>query len=263
MSSRTESHIPENEKDYISDYMARAFDRHDLGSFVATGCLVSLSIKTFTFQEINTTLPHMTFSAYTAVHLLPQYEKDPLSHRLFFRSIMDRTPLAGGLFTTTTNRNVFATRWPPGVADKTMDFDWRSGNDASFDTWVARCGGREAVQNRLEKYAQPWDTETDKIYGKGGTLQHIRGMWLGCNPDNQQTGHARAIHEANVNEADKLGCKVIFGSYRKNVPIYKRIGARPVGNEFHVDYPAPPEYGTDWQDVHVMEGGGKNVPSKL
>lgn len=31
----------ESEKDYISDYMARAFDRHDIGSYVATGCLVS------------------------------------------------------------------------------------------------------------------------------------------------------------------------------------------------------------------------------
>lgn len=34
---------------------------------------------------------------------------------------------------------------------KTLDLDWRSGNDDNLDTWVARCGGTAHVKDRLER----------------------------------------------------------------------------------------------------------------
>ncbi|KAL7009746.1 hypothetical protein EMMF5_000654 [Cystobasidiomycetes sp. EMM_F5] len=224
------THLTEDEKEYISAYMARAFDRTDPESYVATGKL---------------------------------YEEDPLSHKLFFRSIIDRTILAGGLFTTSKDRNVFATRWLPGVAMKTLDLDWRSGNDDNLDTWVARCGGTAHVKDRLERFYGPGRKESDRVYGPNGSLKHLRGNWLGCNPDFQQNGYARAVHESNIREANKLGRKVLFGSCRKNVPIYKRIGGRPVGNEVEIEYPLPAQYSKDWQYVQLMESGSDGRNSKL
>lgn len=44
----------------------------------------------------------------------------------------------------------------------------------------------------------------DKIYGKDGALKHIRGNWLGVNPEVQQRGYARAIHEFNMREVGGL-----------------------------------------------------------
>lgn len=65
----------------------------------------------------------------------------------------------------------------------------------------------------------PWVAEADRVYGKDGMNQHVRGNFLGCNPDYQQNGYAR---EANLREAEKLGVKVIFGSSRSNVRILGR-----------------------------------------
>lgn len=137
-----------------------------------------------------------------------------------------------------------------------------------------------------QQLTSPWEAEADRVYGKNGQIQHLRGNWLGCNPDYQQSGYARAVHEANIQEAERLGVKVIFGSCRKNVcpvvrglspandpsdvgpiiakvAIYKRIGGRPMGREIKIGYPIPPEYGNDWQYGWIMESGHTTGGSKL
>lgn len=78
-----------------------------------------------------------------------QYDQDPKSHVLFFRSVIDRVPLAGGHFTVTTDNLCFASRFLPGVADKVLNIDWKSGNDVHWNEWIARCGGYDAVKARL------------------------------------------------------------------------------------------------------------------
>ena len=42
--------------------------------------------------------------------------------------------------------------------------------------------------------------ETDRVYGKDGNVNHLRGGFLGCHPEHQKFGHARAIQDFNIAE---------------------------------------------------------------
>lgn len=51
--------------------------------------------------------------------------------------------------------------------------------------------------------------ENDHIYGKDGCTKHLRGNFLGCHPEHQKFGHARAIQNFNIAEASTVSPRLI------------------------------------------------------
>lgn len=87
-------------------------------------------------------------SAYTADNQR-QYAEAPLTHELFFRSIIDRAPHSGAVYTVSADRNAFAIRFLPGVRDRVLDLTFTTPDDKAFNRWIAMSGGLEAVKSRM------------------------------------------------------------------------------------------------------------------